>query len=326
MIQRRISIVCVVIVAISTMATSCSKHKAASPATHPDLIAAAKARLGALSTGIATGDAALASSLSSGDVATEDQASARRIGGQITSGDTIDYAFDILSVKTYPLNGGGSDFIAFENGRGHSGGGVFREVEIYHRGTPSSSWKATARSYFNDNIELPELKLDTKGSGQLLNDVAQLSDVANRYASAMNDGSISGKLAVGTFAPSQATTGAITSAAEFLGTNSVHGTASVHWSPRPGGQAVALTEGVLVFASVQETKTIHEGVEGTKFYFVIQDAKRLVYGGLLPPGDYGDISQELLVSIAVVVSPKGWDVVGQNATLTTIDGIPYRHP
>jgi hypothetical protein len=267
----------------------------------------------------------VASSLSGGNAATADQADARSLGNQIRAGDGTDYGFDTLAVTAYPLGRGGTDFIAFESGRAHSGGGIFREVELYHRDTPADSWKALERAYFNANIDLPQPKIDAGGYGRLLTAAeipsGQISDVANRYASEMNDGAVSGKLRPGSFAPSAVTTGMVQSTAAFLTMASSHGRGSVHWAPRPGGQAVALTNGTLLFASVQESQSRHQFVGGTANYFYTQDSKRLSFGGLLAPGNYSDITQTFMVCIAVVVAPQGLDVVAVDSALTDTSGV-----
>jgi hypothetical protein len=292
--------------------------------THPDLVAAARARLGAESAGRAGGDPTLASSLSGGDAGAADQADARSLGNQIRAGDATDYGFDVLGVTAYPLGRGGTDFIAFEVGRTRSGGGIFREVELYHRDTPSGSWKALERAYFNANIDLPQLKIDAGGYAHLLTAAeipsGQISDVAGRYASVMNDGAVSGRLSPGSFAPSQSTTGVIQSTTAFLSTASSHGAGSVRWTPRPAGQAVALTNGTLVFASVQESQSRHQFAVGSATYFYTQDSKRLSFGGLLAPGNYSGITQTFTVCIGVVVA-QGLDVVAFESTLTDTRGV-----
>jgi hypothetical protein len=328
---RKVSgVVCVavtmaILVACSDRTTRGSSNQHTVANTHSDLIAAARARLSAESAGRAAGDPTLASSLSAGDAAMADQAEARRIGNQIQAGDATDYGFETLNVVAYPLDRGNTDFFAIESGRAHSGGDVFREMELYHRDGQTNSWKATERAYINANIDLPPLKIDATGTAHLLTATEsppdQISDIANRYASTMNDGAASGKLKAGSFAPGPATTGMVQSATVFLAKASSHGFGSIHWAPRPGGQAVALTNGSLIFVSVQESQDLHQFTVGTATYFYSQDSKRLTYGGLLAPGNYSDISQVFTVSIAVVVAPPGLDVVAYESTLTATTGI-----
>ncbi|MDQ6614123.1 MAG: hypothetical protein M3083_05095 [Actinomycetota bacterium] len=185
--------------------------------------------------------------------------------------------------------------------------------------------------YAFDTLSVTAYPLDGSGRGRLVSETeakslnARPSDLASRYAAAMNDGATSGRLPAGSFAPSQSTTGEARSAAVSLVEASQHGTGSQHWDPRPGGQAVALTNGVLVFASARETRQIHKNVEGTARYFVIQDAQRLAFGGFLPPGNYSDVNQTLLVSLAVVVAPPSQpDVVALNTTIETATGVLVR--
>jgi hypothetical protein len=318
----------VAIVIIVSLIVGCSAHQnLGSPV---DLVSAATARLTAESSGDASGNVALATSWSTGDAATVDQLNAQALAGQRASGDTTDYAFDILGVDAYPLDGGATDFIALETIRAHSDGGIFREVELYHRQAPSAQWKATMEAWFNDNIELPHLQLTGSEAHQLTpaqeqSDGAQPSALASQYATAMNDAATTEKLGAGSFAPGVATTGMVDSETSFIDGDSGLGTASVQWAPRAGGEAVALSDGALVFTTVIETKTIVQKNVGTLQYFVTQDSKRLAWGGLLAPGNYTHLTQTLLVTIAVVVTGNGLpDVVAEQGTTTAISGDVYK--
>ncbi len=306
---------------------ACSGQQAR--ASQADLVAAVKARLTAESSGFASGNPAMAASLSTGDAATTDQTDATSIAGQISSGDTTDYAFDILNVEAYPLDWGNNDFIAFETVRAHSDGSISRAVELYHRNTPADRWKATVQASFNANIDLPQLKLNDKGAHLLTaadmpSALSQPSAVASRYATAMNDGIGSGTLDAGSFVSSYATTGAVRSEANFISQYSSIGAGSAKWTALPDGEAVALANGDMVFASVDETETIQAKVEGTLRYFTTQDARRLEFGGLLAPGNYTHISQTFLVNLVVVVNRPGPpDVVAYGNTQIAIAGVPF---
>jgi len=314
-----------IIFAILLLASCSGQQSEGSQAT---LVAAADARITAESNGFTAGNATVASSLSTGELAMADQTAARGIAGQIANGDTTNYGLDILHVDAYPLDGGTTDFIAYETVRSHADGSVSRAVELYHRDTAASPWKATTEAWFNDNIDLPQLALGRTGghlltAAQMQSDQAEPSLLAARYASAMDDGTTTGQLDAGSFAPSEATTGVINSDESHVSAYANIGTASVQWTTEPGGEAVALTDGELVFATVEKTESYQGKVQGNLRYFVNQDPKRLNYGGLLAPGNYTAISQSYLVTIAVVVTGQGApDVVAMNSTLTSITGTP----
>jgi hypothetical protein len=301
----------------------CSSSAAKAPPSFPGLDAAARAHLVALSEGWSAGSPALASSLSTGQVAIRDAAAAESLGAEEAAGDPTDFAFDIVSLFSHPLNGGGSDFIAYEKLRFHSSGTDSNMVELYHRDSPTAPWKAAYRAYFADNIDLPVLRLDRSGGGQLLTaseltaQKAQPTDLAGRYAEAVAV-SGSGRAA---FLPGQYTSGEVTDARNLISVYSDHGTVSRQWQPRPGGVAVALTAGVLVFANLQRVQVIEQYSIGTLHYFTVQDPRRVEFGGLLAPGHYSDLHATSSVTIAVVVTAGGTpDVVGRDSQVTSIDG------
>ncbi|MDQ3570381.1 MAG: hypothetical protein M3396_07110 [Actinomycetota bacterium] len=294
---------------------------------HADLVGAVQQRLSALASAYTMGNPDAAASLSTGDQALMDQASARGFQGQRAAGDTTDHGFEVVRVQAYPLDGGATDFVAYAKTRSLSDAAVHNLVELYHRDNASAPWKTTARVNLADNIDLPQLKLDGNGNAHLL-DAEEMralnaapADVAARYAGAMNNGGPSGKLPSGSFTPGQYTTGEIQAIGSFLNRFREHGSAEQRWEPRPGGQAVALTAGTLVFARLQQTRAVqHEG-EGDKAFFVTQDRRRLAFGGLLAPGDYDDLSWTSMAVIAVVLPQQGLpDVVGRAQVNTALTG------
>lgn len=359
---------CTALLAVLLAAAACStRSPAAHPAspaasppsggTHADLVAAATARLRAQSAGFAAGDPARASSLSTGDAAADDQATARSLEGQQASGDTTDHGFDILTVAATPLSGGGpglgptggptgeptggptgepggSDFLAYEQARAHADGGVFWQVELYHRDAATGPWRATTRAVLADNIDLPALRLDAQGNADLLSPAelaaasAKPGDIARSYAVAMNAGAQVGRLPADTFGPGRYTTGTILDAVQFLAGASDHGSGTARWSNSTGGPGVALRHGVLVFGSLTRTQTIQEApAPNNQYFFQIQDPRRLTYGGLLAPGDYVAVTQTFTVRLAAVVSPSGLpDVVGLSTVITAVDGVPAVPP
>ena len=65
---------------------------------------------------------------------------------------------------------------------------------------------------------------------------------------------------------------------------------------------IRLAHGVLVFAYATEIERLRRdtNVNG-KSYFVVQDPKRLNYGGLLAPGEYSSLDMSWDLTLAVVV-------------------------
>ena len=115
------------------------------------------------------------------------------------------------------------------------------------------------------------------------------------------------------------TSGEVTYAADYLSSFSNHGSASLRWDGRPGGTAVALIDGVLVFATLQRDQSLHRLAEGTTMYFVTQDPKRVNFSGLIPPGQYSALTFVSSATIAVVVKPEALlDVVGRDDEVISV--------
>ena len=315
-LRRAAALVCV-----AGLLAGCSKRGSA---TFPQLDAAARAHLVALSAGWAAGNPALATSLSTGVLAQRDSAAAQALGAQKQAGDITDYTFDVLSITAHPLDGGASDFIAYEQIQSNDTGAISNLVELYHRSGPSAPWKAYDRAYFADNIVLPVLQLDHHGSGHLLSASqataakAQPYSLANQYSEAVS--AISGRLPAGSFLPGVYTTGEINDAAVYVSQATAHGVGSRQWLPEPGGEAVALANGVLSFGALRQTDAIYQN-SGTLDYFYVQDPKRITQSGLLAPGDYSQLTFVSLVTIAVVVTPTGLpNVVGRDEETISAQG------
>lgn len=313
------------VTAIVTVLVGCAKtaDQVGSP---PALVAAVRARLAAESAGFASGNPALAASLTSGDTATEDQIGATALHNVIERGDPTNYAFAVVDVTAYPLDGGATDFIAEETTRDDAGGGIGRYLELFHRSGPADQWRAFTSVGLNANIDPPPLKL-AGGDAHLLSAAAQQAAgaepqaIASRYVSAMNAGADTGQLPSGTFAPSSSTTGVVGSELTFTDDFDTDGTGTITWTTRPGGEALRLTDGVLVFCSAQEVKTIRRAAYGDTRYFVTQDPEERAWGGLLTPGNYADITETMLVTLAVVVPTSGLpDVVGMNESEISVTG------
>lgn len=292
----------------------------------PGLVAAVKAYLAAESTGFASGNPALAASLSSGDAATEDQAEATALHSQMERGDPTNYAFTVVAVTAYPIDGGATNFISEDTTRDDADGGVGRYLDLFQRPGPSGTWRAFAGVGLNANIDPPTLRL-TAGDAHLLTAAeaqavgADPQAIANRYVSAMNAGADTGQLDSGAFAPSASTTGVVDSELAFKEIYDIDGSATLTWTARPGGDAVQLANGVLVFCSAQEVKTINRATYGNTKYFVTQDAQERSWGGLLAPGNYASITETMLVSLAVVVPRSGLpDVIGMDESNTSVTG------
>lgn len=311
---------------LAALLAGCSKGAA----TFPGLDAAARAHLAALSSGWGRGDPAAAASLSAGPVAARDTALAQAYAAQEGSGDATDYAFDILSVNAHPLDGGGSDFIAYEQVRFDSSGAISNLVELYHRASPLMPWKAYDGAYFADNIVLPALKLDSHGDGHLLSPSQAASanaapaTVAARYANAV--GAVSGSLPAGSFSAGEFTSGEVNNTNAFVSEYSGHGVASIQWVPQPGGEAVALVGGVLSFGELQQTEAIYNNAGATN-YFDTQDQKRIAFGGLLAPGNYHTLTLVSSATIAVVVTPTGLpNVVARDVEVISAQGQLVSNP
>jgi hypothetical protein len=255
-------------------------------------------------------------------------AAARTIAAQMQAGDTTDVAFDTISIVPHPLDAGASDFVAYEKVRFHSTGAATNLVELYHRDAVAAPWKAAYRAYFADNIDLPALRLDHDGRGHLLTapemtrQKAQPEDLAGRYAAAVTFPSPAqpGVGVATAFRPGQYTTGEVTDARNFTTIFADHGFGRRQWAASPGGGAVALVDGVLTLATVQKVQVIHEDAVGTVDYFVVQDAKRLDFGGLLAPGHYSDLTSVSSVGIGVVTGAGPPDVVGRDTQVLSIQG------
>lgn len=302
---------------------SSSVNSISSAKRHPELVAAAQQRLTARSNGFQAGDPTTASSLSSGNAAAADQAQALANKGLKDAGDTTLYGFDTLSVYAYPLDGGDTDFIAYEKLRNHSDASVYNRVELYHRENASAAWKATAQARFADNIDLPPLKLDDKGNAHLLtaeemtSQNAQPSEIAGKYAAAMTSGATTGKLPDNTFVPGQYTTGQVNDAAVYLAQVKGTGAGEVEWDARGGQQGVALASGVLTFSFLERVRTFRSTGE----IFAVQDPQRRSFGGLLAAGNYLQISETYLITIASAVPKDGLpDVVGLETVATAVTG------
>lgn len=289
----------------------------------PDLDAAARTHLTTASSGLASGNAQLAESRSAGEVAIRDDAAARAAGAREAAGNTTDAGFDVLSVASHPLDGGRADFIAFEKIRFRSSGAAANLVEVYHRDGQSAVWKAAYRVVLAANIDLPAIDVDAHGFGHIL-PAADLQarhalpeELAARYGAAVS--AKTSRLPDGTFAAGEFTSGEVTEAANFFSSVSDHGAGSLQWEGRPGGIAVALTDGVIVFATLQREQSVHKFADGTTRYFVVQDPKRVNYSGLIAPGQYSGLTLVSSVTVAVVVRPDTLpDVVGRDGDVISV--------
>jgi hypothetical protein len=199
----------------------------------PALEQAARSRLVALSDGESAGDPAKAASLSTGEAAVQADASARDTAGEIAAGAPTPFGFDVVSVDAHPLDGGATDFVAFEKVRSRASGGFSNLVELYHRDGPTSPWKAAYAAWLEDNIDPPALALDAHGNGHLVDD--NPGDMATRYAAAVTVMSPTGQLPAGSFEPGAYTLGEVVSASEAMSGDLPHGHRSRQWAGRPGG-------------------------------------------------------------------------------------------
>ena len=130
----------------------------------------------------------------------------------------------------------------------------------------------------------------------------------------------SSRLPDGTFAAGEFTTGEVTYATDFLSSLSDHGAGSLRWEGRPGGVAVALTDGVLAFATLQRQQGLQRFADGTARYFVTQDPKRVNYSALIPPGRYSALTLVSSATVAIVVRPSALpDVVGRDAEVISVN-------
>ncbi|MGH9127101.1 MAG: hypothetical protein ACRDZ8_20615 [Acidimicrobiales bacterium] len=290
----------------------------------PELVAAVKAYLAAESMGFASGNPALAASLASGDAATENQVAAAALQSQMEHGDPTNYAYSVVAVTAFPLDGGATNFISEDTTRDDSDGGIGRYLDLFQRPGPSGTWRVFAGVGLNANIDAPTLRLTAGGAHLLTAAEAQAvgadpQAIASRYVSAMNAGVDTGQLESGTFAPSASTTGVVDSELTFKEIYDLDGSGTLTWTARPGGDDVQLANGVLVFCSAQEVKTINRATYGNTNYFVTQDAQERSFGGLLAPGNYASITETMLVSLAVVVPRSGLpDVVGMDESTTSV--------
>jgi hypothetical protein len=304
---------------MATLGTACavSQHVASpAPRTFPALDAVARARLTALSLALTQGDPQAAAASGAGDVAVRDAAGARAAAAQKSAGNTTDVGFDVLSLASHPLDGGNTDFITFEKVRLRASGEANNSVEIYHRDSEATPWKATYEATFANNIDLPSLRLDARGNGHLLSakemaaQHALPEDLMKQYAAGF-----------GTFAPGEFTSGEATYEANWLSSVDDHGAGLIRWDPQPGGVAVALADGALVFGSLQRNQSLHKFALGTTSYFVVQDPKRVNYSGILDPGHYTDLAFRSLVTLAVEVRAAGPpDVVGREEVVVAAQG------
>lgn len=311
-----------IVAAITFAILAACSAAARRPTTFADLDAAARGHLTTLSSGRVGGNAALAASLSAGEVAIRDDAGARAAQAQEAAGNTTDFGFDVISVASHPLDGGTADFIAFEKIRFRSDGVAANLIEIYHRDDRAALWKSVFRCVLAANIDLPTLQVDAHGSGHVLA-IADLQarhatpdELGARYAAAV---SAKSRLPDGTFAAGEFTSGEVTYATNFLSSVSDHGSGSLRWENRPGGTAVALTDGVLVFATLQREQSLHKFADGATRYFVVQDPKRVNYSGLIPPGQYSGLTLVSSVTVAIVVRPTALpDAVGRDGEVTSV--------
>ena len=307
------------ILIVAAVPAAACHHSKPAPATFPALEQAARSRLVALSDGEIAGDPAKAASLTTGEAAVQADATARATAGEIAAGAPTPFGFDVVSVDAHPLDGGATDFVAFEKVRSRASGSYSNLVELYHRDGPTSPWRAAYAAWLEDNIDPPVLALNGNGNGHLVAD--DPGAMAMRYAVAVTVVSPTGQLPAGSFEPGAYTLGEVVSASEAISAQLPHGHRSRQWATRPGGATVALRAGTLVFATLQETETVHFDVVGTSHYFLIQDPKRVSMGGLLAPGNYSDVRETKSVIIAVVVAPGRLpDVVGRSVVATSTDG------
>ena len=317
----------VILVTLAVGLAGCSRPARPAATDVSSLDAAARARLGALSTGVAAGDPASASALSTGEVAVQDAANARARGEQARAGDTTDFRFDVLSVASHPLDSGAADFVAYEKIRLHQTGGAANLIERYHRDSPSAPWKAADRIVLEDNVDPPVLRLDGNGRGHLLTPAeaaaaaAPPATLAARYAAAVTVPPAGSGRPAAAFAPGQFTSGEREAAAEFETVAADHGHGSRQWEGEAGGDTVAVAGGVLTFATLHEVETLHCDTVGTTHFFVVQDAARVQFGGLLAPGHYADVVSRTSVMVGVVVvAATPPDVVGRSSQVIAIDG------
>ncbi|HEX3542291.1 MAG TPA: hypothetical protein VHT75_17790 [Acidimicrobiales bacterium] len=318
-----------VFVILAVPPAGCSRAASGTATAFASLDAAARAHLATLAKGLVAGDAAVASALSTGEVADQDGVNARARGEQSRAGAPIDFGFDVLSVASHPLDGGAADFVAYEKIRWHQSGSAANLIELYHREGLSAPWRAAYRIYLEDNVEPPVLRLDRKGHGHLLSPAeaataaAQPANLAARYAAAVTVPPTSAGRSAGAFAPGQYTSGEREAAAEFEAVAADHGHGSRQWEAEPGGETVAVAGGVLSFATLQEVDTLHCNTVGATHFFVVQDATRVQFGGLLAPGHYADVVSRTSVMVGVVVAAATPpDVVGRSAQVVAIEGQP----
>lgn len=319
--------VAVAFVILAVGLAGCSRPARPAATAFASLEAAARAHLGALSTALAAGDPVAASALSTGEVAVQDAANAEARRQQTRSGDTADFRFDVLSVASHPLGGGVADFVAYEKIRWHQTGAAANLIELYHRDGQAAPWKAADRIFLEDNVDPPVLRLDTGGRGHRLTPAevaaaaAQPATLAARYAAAVTVSPTDAARTGGAFAPGQYTSGEREAAAEFEAVAADHGHASRQWEAETGGDTVAVVGGVLSFATLHEVETLHCATVGTTHFFVVQDAARVQFGGLLAPGHYADMVSRTSVMVGVVVATATpLDVVGRSSQVVAIDG------
>jgi hypothetical protein len=255
-----------------------------------------------------------------------DDATYRDFQGRGQSG--LDDQFTIGNIKVaVPTESPVTQFLATTTVR--SSDGSNDQYLLFTRGTEADPWKVTMSAQL-DKGSAPKLAKDKDGFVSLVDAdhaatlLAKPADLAGELANVWAKDAGEERATKHVFANGPLTTGAVDQFVQELSQSNINGKVDFKFEPNEAAPAAFRTAngGALVLFALN----VHETVQATGSDGLVQPDSREVFGGLVPPGQYGAVRYERTSILAAFVPPKGKKarakIIGIYDGITAASGLP----
>jgi hypothetical protein len=189
-----------------------------------------------------------------------------------------------------------------------SSDGSNEQYLLFTRGTEADPWKVTMSAQL-DKGSAPKLAKDKDGFVSVVDAdhaatlLAKPADLAGELSNVWAKDAGEERATKHVFANGPLTTGAVDQFVQELSQSNINGKADFKFEPNEAPPAAYRTAngGALVLFALN----VHETVQATGSNGLVQPDSREVFGGLVPPGQYGAVRYERTSILAALVPPKG---------------------
>ena len=200
---------------------------------------------------------------------------------------------------------------------------------LFTRANEADPWKVTMSAQL-DKGSAPKLAKDKDGFTSLVDAdhaatlLAKPTDLAGELADVWAKDAGEERATHHVFASGPLTTGAVDQFVQELSQSNINGKVDFKFEPNAAPPAAFRTAngGALVLFALN----VHETVQATGSDGLVQPDSREVFGGLVPPGQYGAVRYDRISILAATVPPKGKKarakIIGIYDGITAASGLP----